>query len=103
MDEEIDAIIAKPVDAATLARAKTKMRSALFSAVDEQYGLGKLDLLASFALFDNNPALVNKLEAGFMAVTPALLQKTAREFLRRDNRTIYTVVPGAKSATPGEK
>ena len=103
MDEEIDAIIAKPVDAATLARAKTKMRSALFSSIDEQYGLGKLDLLASFALFDNNPALVNKLEAGFTAVTPALLQKTAREFLRRDNRTIYTVLPGAKPATPGEK
>ena len=103
MDEEIDAIIAKPVDAATLARAKTKMRSALFRSIDEQNGLGKLDLLASFALFDNNPALVNKLEAGFMAVTPALLQKTAREFLRRDNRTIYTVLPGAKPATPGDK
>ena len=103
MDEEIDAIIAKPVDAATLARAKTKMRSALFRSIDEQNGLGKLDLLASFALFDNNPALVNKLEAGFLAVTPALLQKTAREFLRRDNRTIFTVLPGVKPATPGEK
>jgi predicted Zn-dependent peptidase len=101
IDQEIDALIAKPVNAATLARAKTKMRSQLYGVMDEQFGLGRLDLLASFALFDDDPSRLNTLEAGFAAVTPALLQKTAREYLRRDNRTVYTITPGAKAAPGG--
>jgi zinc protease len=101
IDEEVDALIAKPVDAATLARAKTKMRSQLYGVMDEQLGLGRLDVLASLALFDNDPARINTLEAGFADVTPALIQKTAREYLRRDNRTVYTITPGAKVAPVG--
>ncbi|HVT38447.1 MAG TPA: pitrilysin family protein [Gemmatimonadaceae bacterium] len=102
IEEEIERLAAKRVDAATLARAKVKMRSVLYGTLDDQFGLGKLDLLASFALFDDDPARINRLEGGFAAVTPALLQKTAQEYLRRDNRTIYTVAPGAKSA-PGTR
>jgi zinc protease len=97
IDEEIDAISSKPLDAATLARARTKLRSSLYGTVDENFGLGKLDLLASFALFDDEPGRVNRLEAGFDAVTPALIQKTAQEYLSRTNRTVYTITPGAKS------
>ena len=100
MDEEIDALTAKPVSAAALERAKTKMRSQLYGVMDDQFGLGRLDLLASFALFDNDPARLNTLEAGFAAVTPVLIQTTAREYLRRDNRTVFTITPGAQSA-PG--
>ena len=101
IDEEVDALIAKPVDAATLARAKTKMRSQLYGVMDEQLGLGRLDVLASLALFDDDPARINKLEAGFASVTADLIQKTAREYLRRDNRTVYTITPGAKAAPGG--
>ena len=101
IDGEIEALRSRPVDAATLVRAKTKMRSTLYGIVDEQFGLGKLDLLASFALFDNSPARINQLEAGFAAVTPALIQSTAKEFLRPENRTVYTIVAGAKAPAGG--
>ena len=104
LDVEIESLRTTPVDSATLARARTKMRSSLYSIVEEFSGLGKLDLLASFALFDGDPAKINALEDGFAAVTPDQIMKTAAEYLRPGNRTIYTVVPGASdrpaSGTP---
>jgi predicted Zn-dependent peptidase len=99
IDREMEALSAAPVDSATLARAKVKMRSSLYDIVDQFSGLGKLDLLASFALFDNDPNRFNTLEAEFAKVTPDLIQKTAQEYLRRGNRTVYTILAGA-SDTP---
>jgi predicted Zn-dependent peptidase len=71
------------------------MRSQLYSTVEEFSGLGKLDLLAAFALFDDDPSKINTLEDGFATVTPEQIMKTAQEWLRPTNRTIYTVVAGA--------
>lgn len=96
MDKEIEALRTTPVDSATLARAKTKLRSSLYGIAEDFSGLGKLDLLASFALFDNDPAKINTLEDSFAAITPAQILKTAQEYLRPENRTVYTIVPGAK-------
>jgi predicted Zn-dependent peptidase len=96
IDAEIDALSAAPPDSATLARAKTKMRAALYGFLEENSGLGKLNLLASFALFDNDPNKINALDDGFASITAQQIQKTAKEFLRRENRTIYTIIPGAK-------
>ena len=53
-------------------------------------------MLASFALFDNDPARINELESGFAQVTPALLLQTAQEYLRPTNRTIEFIAPAAK-------
>ena len=30
-----------------------------------------------------------------------LIQQTAREWLRRENRTVYTIIPGAPAAPAG--
>jgi predicted Zn-dependent peptidase len=95
IDAEVEALRATPVDSASLARARTKMRSSLYSIVEEFSGLGKLDLLASFALFDNDPSRINRLEDEFAKITPAQIQQTAQEYLRRENRTVYVVLPGA--------
>ncbi|HEX5829424.1 MAG TPA: insulinase family protein, partial [Gemmatimonadaceae bacterium] len=99
MDRVIARAQTQPVDQATLDRARTKMRSRLYSALEQLGGFGKADLLASFALFDDDPARINRLEAEFAKVTPALVQRTAREYLRPTNRTVYTITPG-KAATP---
>jgi len=99
MDTEIESLRTTPVDSATIERARTKMRSALYSMVEEFSGLGKLNLLASFALFDNDPSKINALEDGFAAVTPDQIMKTANEWLRRENRTVYVVLPGAADRT----
>jgi zinc protease len=91
----------EPIDAATIARARTKIRSSLYSSVETFNGFGLANILASFALFDDDPALINRLEAGFAAVTPEVLQRTAREYLRPTNRTVYFVKPGRTGAGAG--
>jgi len=96
MDAEIDALSTTPLDSATLTRAKTKMRAALYGFIEENSGLGKLNLLASFALFDNDPNKINALDDGFASITAEQIQKTAQAYLRRENRTVYTIIPGAK-------
>jgi zinc protease len=97
MDEQIERLRTTPVDAATLDRARVKMRSGLYDYLEGFFGFGRADLLASFALFYDDPHMVNRIEERFEAVTPALIQKVAQEYLRPTNRTILTVTPKAKS------
>lgn len=92
LDAEIAALQNAPVDDATLQRARVKIRSQLYNILGSQFGKG--DLLASFALFDNDPSRINRLEAELARVTPAMIQATAREYLRPTNRTILTITPG---------
>ena len=86
---------ARPVDAATLDRARVKMRSSLYDVLGGFFGFGRADLLAAFALFDDNPARINDLESEFMKVTPQMIQQTAQRYLRPTNRTVLTIIPGA--------
>jgi hypothetical protein len=107
LDSEVKKLQDTPVDAATLARARVKMRSALYDAVDGFFGFGRADLLASYALFDNDPAKINRIEAEFEKVTPALVQKAAREYLRTTNRTVLVIEPkkdekAADAAAPAQ-
>jgi predicted Zn-dependent peptidase len=74
--------------------ALVKTRSRLYADFGSS-GIGKLNLLASFALFDDNPARINTLEDEFKKVTPALIKKTAKEYLRPENRTILIIDPKA--------
>jgi predicted Zn-dependent peptidase len=60
-------------------------------------------MLASFALFDDDPGRINRLEAEFAKVTPDLLQRTAGEYLRPGNRTVYTITAGAKAPASGTR
>jgi predicted Zn-dependent peptidase len=87
----------KPVDPQTLDRARVKLRSSLYDTMGQFGGFGLMDLLASFALFDDDPARVNTLVAQFEKVTPEQLQKTAQEYLRPTNRTIVVLEPAPKA------
>jgi zinc protease len=102
-DEQIEKLRSSPVDAATLKRAKVKIRAQLYDELDAFSGFGKADLLAAYALFDDAPQNVNHILEGFEKVTPDLVQKTAQEWLRKTNRTVLVVNPGApaKSASAG--
>jgi len=77
----------------TLDGALVKMRSSLYDDLGGTFGLGRADLLCSFALFDDNPGEINSLEDHFKEVTPELINKTIDEYLRPTNRTILTVNP----------
>jgi len=97
-DSVLDEIRSKPVDKATLDRALVKMRSSFYDDTESVFGFGRADLLASFALFDDDPARINTLESQFEKITPEVIQKTAQEYLRPTNRTILVVETKAASA-----
>ncbi len=94
IDEVIEPLRKAPVSASTLARARVKARARLYEMVEAFLGFGRADLLASFALFDRDPAAINRLEGELMKVTPELIQKTAAEYLRPTNRTILKIKTG---------
>jgi predicted Zn-dependent peptidase len=91
MESVIAPLRTKPVDQALLDRALVKFRSNLYDDLSQLNGFGRADMLASFALFDDNPSRINDIEAQLRKVTPALVQKTAAEYLRSDNRTVLVV------------
>ena len=98
MDAAIAPLRDKPVDKETLDRARVKLRSSLYDTMGQFGGFGLMDLLSSFALFDDDPARVNSLDTKFDQVTPELIQKTAQEYLRPGNRTVIELQPAPKSA-----
>jgi len=102
IDGIVDKVRKEGLDQSALERARVKMRSDLYANLEQFAGFGRANLLASFALFDDDPSKINQLEDGFEKVTPALLQKTAEEFLRPGNRTVYVITP-AKSAAQSDK
>jgi predicted Zn-dependent peptidase len=101
VDSVIDSLQSRPVDQKLLDRNRTKMRSYIYDSMTEFGGYGRANMLACFALFDNDPSRINDLEAHFNSVTPDLIERTAREYLRRTNRTVLVLAPGAKASTGG--
>ena len=99
LDGVIEQVRTKPVDADTLARAKVKWRSGYYDDVANFWGFGRADLLASLALFDDNPHQINEFEAEIAAVTAQLILQTAKEYLRPGNRTVLVLEAGAAEAS----
>jgi predicted Zn-dependent peptidase len=87
-DKVINQMQTQPVGQKDIDRAIVKLRSGFYDTLQQFGGVGRADLLACFALFDNDPNKINQIEANFRKVTPALIQKTAKEYLRNTNRTI---------------
>ena len=78
VDAEIARIQAEPPSPEELDRALTKLRASLYDLAGSSTRFGLLDLLACFALFDDDPARINRLEADFRAVPPELIRDVAR-------------------------
>jgi zinc protease len=102
VDGVMQQVTDKPVDAETLQRARTKLVSELYDQ-EGDLGLGKVDLLASFALFDDDPGEINTLVENFNKITAADIEATAKQYLRPQNRTVLEVTVAPKSAPTGGK
>ncbi|MGZ5287171.1 MAG: M16 family metallopeptidase [Flavisolibacter sp.] len=75
--------------------AMVKIRSNLYDQMGAQFGLGKVNLLACFALFDDDPSRINKLESEFKKLTPQVIRQTVQQYLVPANRTILIIEPKA--------
>ena len=83
VDTVVEGLRAKPVDQSLLDRSVTKMRSSLYDSMAQFGGFGRANLMACFALFDDDPSRIDSLEAEFRKVTPQVVERTAREYLRK--------------------
>ncbi len=99
IDAEIARLQAGGVTQAELDRALTKIRTGLYDIAGSSSRFGLVELLASYALFDDDPARINRIEDGFRSVTPDLIGEVAREYLRESNRTVLLLEAGL--AAPG--
>ena len=84
-----------------LADAKVRFRSSYYDQLES--GFGKANLLASFALFRDDPNLINTSLQSFENVTAAQVKAVAAKYLVSSNRTIIDRVPEAKPATAEAK
>jgi zinc protease len=103
VDSVIEGLRTEPISSEQLDRAITKLRSEFYDIVDSSSRFGLADLLASFALFDDDPSRINRIEQGFDQVTPELVLATAQEYLRPTNRSVLRVIPdpdGTMSENP---
>ena len=94
-DGVIENLRSNSVERKQLDRAVTKLRSNLYDSMTQFAGFGRANLMACFALFDDDPARINSLDEDFQKVTPEIIQQAAKEYLRPTNRTVLTIHPGA--------
>ena len=93
VESVIEQVRTRPIDEGTLGRARVKFRSDFYGQLAQTLGFGRADLLACFALFDDDPHRINTIEPMVNDVTPELIQRTAQEYLRPGNQTVLTIHP----------
>jgi len=103
VDTVVEGLRAKPVEQSLLDRSVTKMRSSLYDSMAEFGGFGRANLMACFALFDDDPSRIDSLEADFRRVTPHVVERTAQEYLRKTARTVLLIEPGAESPADAQE
>jgi predicted Zn-dependent peptidase len=99
-EEELERMAREPVTDDELARARALIETFELEAlqrVDE-----RADRLAMLATLLDDPDLINRQLARYLAVTPADIQAVAAEVFRPDNRVVLTYMPEAGPATHGE-
>jgi zinc protease len=101
IDEEIAAVVKDGVTAAELAKAKTQLlrqfierrRSDLFTAI----------LISNYAVYFNDPNLINTILEKENAVTLEHVNAAAKKFLERDQRTVVITLPSVEAASKAPK
>ena len=95
IDKVIEDLRTNLIDQQTLDRALLKFRSGFYDTQGSGFGTGRATLLGAFALFDDDPEKINRLEASMAGVTPELIREVARDYLRPTNRSVLFLEPGA--------
>ena len=94
IDEEIARLQTTPVTKDELDLALVKQRSRLYAEYESSSSASAAPTCSRRSRCSTTTrAKINRLEDEFRKVTPELIQKTAREYLRPTNRTILTITP----------
>jgi predicted Zn-dependent peptidase len=103
VDDVVGAIQRQGVTAAELDRAKVNFRSSFFETIEGGHIplFGRSDLLAAFALYDDDPGRINTILGDLDKVTAADVQAAAKTYLTPANRTSIDRRPAA--AAGGDK
>ena len=96
IDEELDKLIAEGPTAEELARAKTTYQSGFIRGVERIGGFGgKADVLASCAIYENNPGCFRDSLKAVASATPAQVRAAAAQWLSKPSH-VFTVKPGVR-------
>lgn len=93
VDSVMNTVIDNTLKKDEIDKAIIKFKSEFYNNLSDINSAGLADLLASFALFDDKPDLINSVEGNLSSVTPELMRKTAEEYLRSTNRTVLNIIP----------
>jgi zinc protease len=96
--EEIERLKKEPIADWELQKAKNTTRRAFVTNL--QNSLSRAINLSQYAVYYNDPGLINTRLDKVNAVTKEDVQRVANQYLRDTNRTVVITMPKAKGATP---
>jgi zinc protease len=96
IDEELDRLRRKPVEARELERAINQAEASFYNAIEAVGGFGgKADRLNAYYYATGDPDYFNEDLSRYRALSATDLQATALKFLPKDRRVELTVLPGS--------
>jgi len=96
INEEIARVQREPIADWELAKAKNSQRRAAIQGISNS--LGQAIRLTQFAVFNNDPNLINTQFDRIDAVTKEDVKRVANKYLRATNRTVGITVPKARAS-----
>ncbi len=96
MDEEIAKVVKEGVDDATMKRLKTSMLASWYDGLESF--LSRADTLAKLQTLWGDANVVNKIPDWISGVTSADVQRVAKTYLTRENRSVIDRKPAPKPA-----
>jgi predicted Zn-dependent peptidase len=87
VDKVISAVQEHGITEDELKQAKVNFRSSFLENLDSGSGVGRTDLLAALALYDDDPNRINTILSDLDKVTAAEVQQAAKKYLAPSNRT----------------
>ena len=99
MEAEIERLKNEPVSAAELEKAKTQLVAEV--TVGRQTAQSKADAIGAAATLLDNPKLVNEELARYQAVTAADIQRVAKKYLGKQNRSVIFMLPESMRPAAG--
>lgn len=98
IDVELDRFAAEGPTAAEVERARNQIERSMYQDLQKIYG--RADTLNMYNQYTGDPGYLPKDVARYTALTPASVQRAAREHLRRNARVVVLAVRGAKKLDP---